>query len=197
MLIHTMELEIVGFTHQLINVLYKITTGSKKVQTLLTPVGATVFFCFIILFIVSSLYLDSVLKLPKLLPSPLNLVLSLPPLFFGGFLVLWSVLHFLKENGTPVPFNPPPGLVTNGPYAHIRNPMLTGVFILLFGLGVVFRSVSLFFIFTPLFVCFNVWELKSIEEPELSRRLGQEYLKYKARTPMFIPSLRIKFKDNK
>jgi len=112
---------IMSFTDQLINVLYKITTGSKKVRTLLTPVGATVFFCFIILFIVSSLYLDRVLKLPKLLPSPLNLVLSLPLLFFGLFLVLWSVLHFLKVNGTPVPFNPPPRLVTNGPYVHVRN----------------------------------------------------------------------------
>ena len=186
-----------SFTDQLINVLYKITTGSKKVRTLLTPVGATVFFCFIILFIVSSLYLDRVLKLPKLLPSPLNLVLSLPLLFFGLFLVLWSVLHFLKVNGTPVPFNPPPRLVTNGPYAHVRNPMLTGVFILLFGLGAAFRSVSLFFIFTPLFICFNVWELKSIEEPELCRRLGQKYIKYKASTPMFIPASRIKGKDKK
>ena len=74
---------------------------------------------------------------------------------------------------------------------------LKDVFILLFGLGVVFRSVSLFFIFTPLFICFNVCELKSIEEPEMSRRLGHEYLKYKARTPMFIPALRVKFKDKK
>jgi protein-S-isoprenylcysteine O-methyltransferase Ste14 len=187
----------VSFTDQLINVLYKITTGSKKVRTLLTPVGATLFFCFVILFIVLSLHLDRVLKLPKILPSPLNFVLSLPLLFFGLFLVLWSVLHFLKVNGTPVPFNPPPRLVITGPYAHVRNPMLIGVFILLFGFGTAFRSVSLFFIVTPLFICFNVWELKSIEEPELSRRLGQEYIKYKARTPMFIPALRIKCKDKK
>ena len=188
---------IVSFTDQLINALYKITTGSKKVRTLLTPVGATAFFCFIILLTVSSLYLDRRLKLPELLPLPLNFVLSLPLLFFGLFMVLWSVLHFIKVNGTPVPFNPPPVLVITGPYAHVRNPMLTGIFLLLFGLGAAFRSVSLFFIATPLFICFNIWELKSIEEPELSRRLGREYIKYKARTPLFISALRMKCKNKK
>jgi protein-S-isoprenylcysteine O-methyltransferase Ste14 len=45
------------------------------------------------------------------------------------------------------------------------------------------------FIFTPLFIAFNVWELKAIEEPELEKRLGTEYLEYKKRTPMFLPDL--------
>jgi len=65
--------------------------------------------------------------------------------------------------------------------------MLSGVFILLFGVGILFASVSLVFIFTPLFILVNVLELKVIEEPELQRRLGKEYLEYKKRTPMFIP----------
>jgi protein-S-isoprenylcysteine O-methyltransferase Ste14 len=42
-------------------------------------------------------------------------------------------------------------------------------------------------IFNPLFVLTNVWELKEIEEPELVRRLGEDYLAYRERTPMFIP----------
>jgi protein-S-isoprenylcysteine O-methyltransferase Ste14 len=52
------------------------------------------------------------------------------------FLIGWSVLNFLRAKGTPVPFNPPPQLVTTGPYAYTRNPMLTGVFSLLFGFSV-------------------------------------------------------------
>ena len=51
-------------------------------------------------------------------------------------------------------------------------------------------SFSLVFVFTPLYILFNVWELKRIEEPELVRRLGDEYIEYRARTPMFIPRLR-------
>jgi protein-S-isoprenylcysteine O-methyltransferase Ste14 len=101
--------------------------------------------------------------------------------------MLWSNLHFIKVRGTPVPFNPPPSLVTTGPYAYVRNPMLSGVFILLFGLGIVFNSISLVFIFTPLFILLNVLELKAIEEPELEKRLGREYTEYKKGVPMFIP----------
>lgn len=35
----------------------------------------------------------------------------------------------------------------------------------------------------------HVVELKKIEEPELAKRLGKEYLEYKKVTPMFIPKL--------
>ena len=103
-------------------------------------------------------------------------------------------MNFLRVKGTPVPFNPPPKLVTAGPYAFVRNPMLTGVFILLFGFGLFFGSVSVIFIFTPLFIIINVWELKAIEEPELVKRLGKEYVEYKKRTPMFFPDFGIKSK---
>ena len=65
--------------------------------------------------------------------------------------------------------------------------MLTGVFMILFGIGVALNSVSLVFVFTPLYVLVNVWELKKIEEPELVKRLGEEYIEYRAQTPMFIP----------
>ena len=104
--------------------------------------------------------------------------------------MLWSMVHFIKVRGTPVPFNPPPKLVTTGPYARARNPMLTGLFIFLLGLGILFGSISLIFIFTPLFVLLNVLELRAIEEPELEKRLGTEYIEYKKRTPMFIPRLK-------
>ena len=57
--------------------------------------------------------------------------------------------------------------------------MLSGVFILLFGMGILIGSFSFTFIFTPLFIVLNVWELKAIEEPELTKRLGKEYLAYK------------------
>jgi protein-S-isoprenylcysteine O-methyltransferase Ste14 len=107
----------------------------------------------------------------------------------GAAVTLWSALHFLKVKGTPVPFNPPPKVVTTGPYRHVRNPMLTGVFAFLFGLGLAVNSISLVLVFTPLFILVNVWELKRIEEPELERRLGEEYVKYRRQTPMFFPRL--------
>jgi len=173
-----------------IDFLYKVATGSKKFRILLTPIGAISYGLFMALFVVLSLLVDQLTNLPKILPGSLNLILSFPILALSLFITGWSVLNFFKVKGTPVPFNPPPQLVTNGPYAYVRNPMLTGIFILLFGFGLLFRSLSLIFFFTPLFIFFNVWELKTIEEPELSKRLGEEYNEYKERTPMFIPDWR-------
>nr|MBP7323025.1 hypothetical protein [Deltaproteobacteria bacterium] len=65
--------------------------------------------------------------------------------------------------------------------------MLSGLFMQLFGLGIALGSLSLVFIFTPLFVIMNVWELKNVEEPELVKRLGRDYIEYKERVPMFFP----------
>ncbi len=177
---------------KLIEIFYKAAKGSSRMRTLLTPVGLLFFFTLVTVFIVISLQADKFLGLPKLLPTSVNIILSVLILAIGLFLVLWSILHFIKVKGTPVPFNPPPKLVTTGPYAHVRNPMLTGVFILFLGLGAWFRSISLVFIFTPLFVLLNVLELRAVEEPELEKRLGEEYLEYKKRVPMFIPWLKMK-----
>jgi len=181
-----------GLTTKWIDFLYKIATGSKKSRNIFTPIGATFYGVFTALFIVMALQADKLLNIPKLLSSPLNIILFLPVFSLALFLIGWSVLNFLKVKGTPVPFNPPPRLVTSGLYAYVRNPMLSGVFVLLFSFGILFGSISLIFIFTPLFISINVWELKAIEEPELAKRLGEEYIEYKKRTPMFIPSFRIR-----
>jgi protein-S-isoprenylcysteine O-methyltransferase Ste14 len=165
-------------------------------RNLLTPAGAVFFFGLIALFIFVALQVDKCLEFPKLLPASLNIVVSVPILAIGLFLMIWSILHFIRVKGTPVPFNPPPKLVTTGPYAHVRNPMLTGVFVLLFGLGVLLRSISLVSIFTPLFILLNVWELKAVEERELERRLGKDYVEYKKRVPMFIPRLKVRTKKS-
>jgi len=181
---------------KLIEIFYKAARSSSQIRTLLTPIGALFFFILVALFIFVSLQVDKVLGFPRLLPPSVNIIVSVPILAIGLFLMLWSVLYFLKVKGTPVPFNPPPKLVITGPYAYVRNPMLTGVFILFFGLGVLFRSISLVSIFTPLFILLNVVELKAIEEPELEKRLGKEYLKYKERVPMFIPRLKMRGKGS-
>jgi protein-S-isoprenylcysteine O-methyltransferase Ste14 len=99
----------------------------------------------------------------------------------------WSLLPFFNSEGTPVPFNPPPKLVDTGPYTRVRNPMVSGVLITLFGVGVLLKSISLTFIFSPVLFVFVYIELKVIEEPELELRLGESYREYKKRVPMFFP----------
>jgi protein-S-isoprenylcysteine O-methyltransferase Ste14 len=183
--------DIVSLRERLIGIFYRVATGSRKTRNLLTPAGAIFFFGLIALLIFVALQVDECLDFPELLPTSLNIIVSVPIIAIGLFLMIWSVLNFVRVKGTPVPFNPPPKLVTTGPYAHVRNPMLTGVFVLLFGLGVLLRSISLVSIFTPVFILFNVWELKAVEERELERRLGEDYVEYKKRVPMFIPRLKV------
>ncbi|UCC43705.1 MAG: isoprenylcysteine carboxylmethyltransferase family protein [Candidatus Zixiibacteriota bacterium] len=179
-----------AFSDRLIRFIHRAATSSKRVRLPLTPIGATFFGLLTALFVVLSRQVDRILGFSDFLSESLKVYLSLPLLLAGLALILWTVLLFLRAKGSPVPINPPRRLVTSGPYAYCRNPMLTGVFLLLFGLAILFGSVSLFFIFTPLYILLHVVELKTIEEPELTRRLGDEYLAYKKRTPMFIPRLR-------
>jgi protein-S-isoprenylcysteine O-methyltransferase Ste14 len=176
---------------------YRVATGSRKIRNVFTPIGAFFYGLLILSFVVVALQVDRLLSIGNIIPRALSVILALPVFAVALFLFGWSVLNFFKAKGTPVPFNPPPRLVTTGPYAYVRNPMLTGIFAVLFGLGVLFGSASLLFVFTPLFILINVWELKVIEEPELIKRLGEDYLEYRKRTPMFFPDVRIIFKRNK
>ena len=178
-----------------IDLLFRAATGTRSARNLLTPVGLIIFGLFTALFILAALLTDRLLGLPGLLPQRVTLAVSFPLVAVGTALTAWSALHFLKVKGTPVPMNPPPSLVTTGPYRYARNPMLMGVFLLLLGLGVGLDSLSLVFFFTPLYALIHVWELKKIEEPELVQRLGDEYIVYRLRTPMFFPRLGGKAND--
>jgi protein-S-isoprenylcysteine O-methyltransferase Ste14 len=155
-----------------------------------------IFGVFTALFVFAAILVDRLLLLPLLLPEGVVLPLSVSVMTSGIVVTAWSALHFLKVKGTPVPFNPPPQVVKTGPYRYARNPMLTGVFLFLFGLGFGVNSVSLVCFFTPLYVLINFWELKQIEEPELIKRLGDEYIEYRKQTPMFIPRFRPRVKSN-
>jgi protein-S-isoprenylcysteine O-methyltransferase Ste14 len=181
----------VGMRAAWIDVLYKSATGTRKIRTILTPIGAIFFLLFTMLFIIMARFVDKLLELPELLIAPTSLFISIPLLLLGLIMTGWSVFHFWKVKGTPVPMNPPPQLVNTGPYAYTRNPMLTGIFLLLLGIGFSMGSFSLVLIFTPLFMLINALELKLIEEPELEKRLGNEYIEYKSKTPMFIPGLKL------
>ena len=185
-----------GFRARWINLLHRTATDTKKTRTLLTPIGVTIFAAFTALFVFAALVVDRLLHLPRLLPEGARLPTSIPLMAVGAAVTAWSAFHFLKVKGTPVPFNPPSQVVKTGPYRYARNPMLTGVFLFLFGVGFCINSFSLVFFFAPLFVLINVWELKQIEEPELMKRLGDGYIEYRRQTPVFLPRFRPRAKWN-
>lgn len=176
-----------GLAERLAETIYRIATLRSKLRIALTPVGLTFWIGLSVLLVFFSLWLDRYLPVRLSLPPPINIFLSVPLLAFGATLWLWTVYSFISARGTPVPLNPPRRLVTSGLYSWVRNPMILGWIIMLFGVGLLLNSISLFFIFTPLFALLNILYLKTVEEKEMEKKFGQEYLKYKESVPMLFP----------
>jgi len=177
------------FSEKLINIFYNSATGSKPKRMFLTPVFGIIFLLITSLFVIAPLYIDILLKIPRFKIYPVNLIISTCLFISGIWLVVWSNLHVFSVKGTPVPANPPPVLITGGPFRYSRNPMTAGYFLIMFSIGIYFGSLLSIFIFTPAFIILHTNELKTVEEPELEKRLGQKYLEYKSSVPMFFPRL--------
>jgi protein-S-isoprenylcysteine O-methyltransferase Ste14 len=171
----------------IVDFIYRIATGRMRLRMLLAPVFAAFFLRILGMVILLSLTADALFNLPRPLQPPWDEVVALPLLAAGVLLWLWSAYHFAKAKGTPVPVNPPAKLVDTGPYAYVRNPMLSGVFLTLFAVALLIGSPSLLYVFTPIFIGLSILGFKLIEEPELEKRLGKSYLDYKGRTPLLIP----------
>lgn len=169
---------------------HSVATGSRRRRELLTPLGLLIFGGSLAVVIAGGVYTDRWLELPALMPGVVGAALGVLLLTAGASLCGWCVVCFLKARGTPVPLNPPDELIVSGPYALVRNPMLTGVFGALVGLGLLLHSVGIALIWTPAYALVHMAELKWVEEPELARRFGSAYEEYRARVPMFIPRLR-------
>jgi protein-S-isoprenylcysteine O-methyltransferase Ste14 len=168
---------------------HRTATGPKRQRVLLTPLGLLAFGGTLVMVIAGGLITDRVLRLPALFPGLLGPAIGGPILAAGALLCGWCVVRFWKAHGTPVPMNPPDELIASGPYGWVRNPMVTGVFGALFGLGLILHSIGIALICTPAYVMFHWIELKRVEEPELTRRFGDSYVDYRKRVPMFIPRL--------
>ena len=167
-----------------IDVVYAITTGPDRRRRRLAAVGLTIFFGMIAAVVAGSIAPDRALALRPLLAGASGTGIGIVVLACGAALWIWCLIQF---KGRAVPANPPRELVTTGPYAWVRNPMLIGVGVTLCGLGVVLHSASMVFVWIPVFMATHVASLKVLEEPELERRLGRPYQEYRRRVPMFFP----------
>lgn len=166
---------------------YRLATGNTKLRIIITLPVALLFLGLVVLFVVVSIWVDKKFLFLHFESSELVQALSIVILVLGWLTCMWSALAFLRNRGTPVPFNPPPKLITTGLYRYIRNPMLLGLFIFLVGLGFLLGSLSLIFILTPIFILINVLYLKGIEEKEMEKKFGKQYLEYKKKVPMWFP----------
>ena len=108
----------------------------------------------------------------------------------GLVLASWTIsLFFVSGRGTLAPWDPPTMLVVLGPYRHVRNPIVTGVLLMLAAESLIFRSWPLAAWLTTFFIGFTA-NLVKVEEPDLERRFGDDDVRYKANVPRWIPRWR-------
>ena len=79
-------------------------------------------------------------------------------------------------------------LVTKGTYALIRHPQYTGLFMIVFGEGIVhWPTIVSVAAFPIIIVAYTMLARK--EELQMIESFGDEYREYQRRVPMFIPRL--------
>jgi protein-S-isoprenylcysteine O-methyltransferase Ste14 len=107
----------------------------------------------------------------------------------GGAFFAASLFYFwTRGRGTLAPWDPPAKFVVEGPYRIVRNPMITGVILVLFGEACVLRSQPLA-LWGGLFLLINVIYIPVLEEPMLVARFGEPYVEYCRTVGRFMPGV--------
>jgi len=107
----------------------------------------------------------------------------------GLAMLAWTVTLFIRiGRGTLAPWDPTRRLVIRGPYARVRNPMISGVLTILVGEAIA-TAASPLWTWAALFLTINHSYFILSEEPGLARRFGAEYDEYKRHVPRWIPRL--------
>jgi protein-S-isoprenylcysteine O-methyltransferase Ste14 len=112
---------------------------------------------------------------------------ALIPIVIGAALYLWCVWLFaVVGRGTPGPWDSPRRFVAAGPYRWVRNPIYLAAFLVIGGEAWLFLSPTLLLYLLLLTPGVHLFVLL-YEEPNLSRRFGEEYATYTRAVPRWIP----------
>ena len=111
-------------------------------------------------------------------------------LAIGALLFVASLRRFAGEGeGTLAPWDPTRKLVARGPYRRVRNPMITGVLLVLLGEAALLGSLGVL-VWAAIFLAINAAWFPLVEEPGLVRRFGAEYEEYSRHVPRWVPRRR-------
>lgn len=144
-------------------------------------------------FWVATFYLDNAFGLSRVLGVPWSSIVGAAGILVGAFWVLWSWSYLLfVGRGLPLglfgrAIQPTQALVTTGPYAYTRNPMMLGLFAILIGIAFLRGSLT-GFVLAPVIGLLWLFVAES-EEAGLALRFGDDYVKYRAKVPLLLPKL--------
>ena len=107
----------------------------------------------------------------------------------GLGLMGWTMSLFMRiGEGTHAPWEPTRNLVAVGPYRHVRNPMISGVIAVLLGEALLFGSLPVLG-WAVIFAAANALYIPLVEEPGLEQRFGEDFRRYKANVPPWLPRI--------
>jgi protein-S-isoprenylcysteine O-methyltransferase Ste14 len=122
--------------------------------------------------------------------AALPIALGAALLACGIALFAWTVGLFAGAGeGTLAPWDPTRRLVVLGVYRHVRNPMISGVLLVLLGEAALLGSWPVL-AWAAVFFVANATYIPLVEERGLERRFGEEYRVYRRNVPAWIPRAR-------
>ncbi len=163
---------------------------SGKQRIIAIFLGGFLFWVVIPFFIiVFSCYIDQWLCLPRFRYGLINPVMGLVFMVVGWLFANWTVrVQFTVGKGTPIPLMATQKLIVEGPYTYCRNPMTLGTDLFYLGIALRLGSVSALGLGLVYPVGILIY-IKLVEERELEKRFGSEYLEYRSNTPFLMPKI--------
>ena len=149
----------------------------KNIFSLILPITA---------LIIIPMYIEPDISIKKISA----LVTGLFIICIGLYIMTLTISLFIRiGKGTLAPWSQTKKLVISGIYGHLRNPMISGVLMVLTGESIAILSLNIF-IWTVIFYIINNFYFVFYEEPNLKKRFGNEYQEYTNNVPRWLPRLK-------
>jgi protein-S-isoprenylcysteine O-methyltransferase Ste14 len=112
-------------------------------------------------------------------------------IFVAGLLLALASGYYLITygHGTPLPLDPTQELVTQGPYAHVRNPQAMAMVLMVIGECVTLQS-QFIWLLLPLSLLYLEGLAGPWEDRQLTRQYGRAYLHYRQSVRKWLPRAR-------
>jgi len=139
---------------------------------------------YFIILLLLSIGFHFVFPLLKFIFSP-YIYLGFGLIIFGVIINLWTDSLFKKKHTTVKPYEIPNTLVTSGPFKLSRHPMYLGMMSILLGVAIFLGSL-ITFAFPIIFIIIMEKLFIPLEEKNLEKRFGNQYIDYKKNVRRWI-----------
>ena len=138
---------------------------------------------FIILLLLSIL-VHFMYPIVNIVPYPYNLI-GIILIITGIIITLKTNFILLRKKTSIKPFETPGVIITSGPFKLSRNPIYSGMTIILLGVETILGSLSPY-ILPVIFVIIINRLIIPVEEKDLENKFGKKYLDYKTKVRRWI-----------